>query len=618
MDSAVEARYLTGGFLLRQRYRIDKVIGAGGFGVTYAVWDMILEQKVAIKEYFPGEFSTRGAGQTNITIYGGEKTEQFYRGKQKFFEESKKLAEFRNVPGIVQIFDCFDENGTIYIVMEYLEGETLETKLKREHRISEREAVEIMVPILQALEIVHQNQILHRDVAPNNIFITSDGKVKLLDFGAARSVTGGYSKSLTVLYKEGYTPEEQYRSRGDQGPWTDVYACAATMYRMLTGVIPQGALERRAKDKLVKPSRKRIRTSKNVEHAIMNALNVDVKYRTQSAGIFMEELIGKRRSKLHFFRTVERKMGRVPLSVKIITSATILATLIFCGLLFLNVIHFDMSKFGQFLLPSGKSRVPNIVNQDIDYATEVVEDQKLKIEIDHKEYSYKTPKNKILTQSTAPGEIIDQGDTISVVVSGGAKLKENGYQLEKDEAFVPDIVNMYWKDAEKLIKENELEVKMSYDMDENYEVGTVMKQIQNAGTVVKEGDVLYITVNIAQLNEDEEGFISQCMLEDYEDVINQYREEAEMAPLVYNKSLQKETDSNTQMLSYHWNESYTLTRACENLGNGRFLNANDYISTIKEYNWDDELLNADVHSFAMACYYNPKAYCKYTYVIMFD
>ena len=159
-----EPRYLDPGTVLQQRYLVGVAIGAGGFGVTYAAWDKVLEQKVAIKEYLPGEFSTRGTGQTQVTIYGGEKTEQFRAGKEKFHEESIRLAKFRNIPGIVQIFNSFTENGTVYIVMEYLEGETLDARLKREGRIQEQEAVNIMIPILQALDTVHKEGILHRDI----------------------------------------------------------------------------------------------------------------------------------------------------------------------------------------------------------------------------------------------------------------------------------------------------------------------------------------------------------------------------------------------------------------------------------------------------------------------
>ena len=227
-----EPRYLKPGTVLMQRYTIGKVVGAGGFGITYAAWDEVLQQKVAIKEYMPGEFSTRAPGQTEVSVYGGEKEEQYETGMAKFFNESRRLAAFENTPGIVKIYNSFEENRTAYIVMEFLEGETLSERLKREGKLSEADALNIMLPILQALDEVHHQGILHRDIAPNNIFLTSDGEVKLLDFGAARSVTGTHSKSLSVLYKAGYTPEEQYRSRH---PETRLCAGRAVPFRQPPG-----------------------------------------------------------------------------------------------------------------------------------------------------------------------------------------------------------------------------------------------------------------------------------------------------------------------------------------------------------------------------------------------
>ncbi len=257
------------------KYTVGETVGAGGFGVTYAAWDHVLDKKVAIKEFMPGEFSTRMPGTKAITIYGGEKSEQFQAGMNKFLEESRRLAMFSEVDGIVQIYDYFKENKTAYIVMEFLDGETLADRLKREKKLPFDEAMNIMIPVLDALEAVHKEGMIHRDVAPNNIMLTADGKVKLLDFGAARLATGSYSKSLSVMFKDGFTPEEQYRSRGKQGPWTDVYAAAATLYKMLTGVVPEGALERKVKDELKLPSKRGAKIPSRVDTAIMNALNVN-------------------------------------------------------------------------------------------------------------------------------------------------------------------------------------------------------------------------------------------------------------------------------------------------------------------------------------------------------
>ena len=195
---AEEAIHMEPGTILAERYIIGKVIGYGGFGVTYIGWDAKLEQKVAIKEYLPSEFSTRIPGQSQVSVFNGAKNEQFVSGLNKFVDEAKRLSKFQKEDGIVRIFDCIAENDTAYIVMEYLEGETLAERLKREKTIPEQEAVNILMPVMKSLEVVHKEGIIHRDIAPDNIFITNDGKVKLIDFGASRFATTSHSRSHAV------------------------------------------------------------------------------------------------------------------------------------------------------------------------------------------------------------------------------------------------------------------------------------------------------------------------------------------------------------------------------------------------------------------------------------
>ncbi len=481
--SVTEPRYLSPGTFLQNRYIVGTVIGAGGFGITYLAWDKMLEQKVAIKEYLPGEFSTRGREQIQVTIYGGEKAEQFKMGREKFQDESKRLAKFQNIPGIVQIYSSFTENNTVYIVMEYLEGETLDKMLKREGKLSEQKAIEIMLPILQALEVVHKEGILHRDIAPNNIFITKGGEVKLLDFGAARSATGSHSKSLTVLYKEGYTPEEQYRSRGDQGPWTDVYACAATMYRMVTGKIPSGALERRRKDTLKEPSKNGAKTSKEVDIALLNALNVDVKYRTQSAGQFLKELTGEVKGKKHFIRTIEKKVGKMPLSIKVCTSMMALLIVAFLGLLFTGVIKFDVESFSNLFVEEGKARVVNVVNMEQDAAEKKLEKVGLILEIEDIRYSNKIREGRIISQAEEKGEIVKEGTPIHVIVSKGAGIVE-----------MPDMIGKKWDSMQLQLDELclEYEVERVISMEAP---GYVCKQSVEAGTELEQGESVFITVS---------------------------------------------------------------------------------------------------------------------------
>ncbi|MFR8012291.1 MAG: leucine-rich repeat protein [Clostridia bacterium] len=280
--------------ILNGRYLVGRVLGFGGFGTTYIAWDLVLEKKVAIKEYMPSDFATRAPGETQLSVYDGELGEQFEAGLKSFIDESRRLAKFNHEDGIVHIFDSFLENGTAYIVMEYLEGKTLKELLK-EHggKIPYEEAVGYILPVLKSLDAVHQTGIIHRDIAPDNIFLTNDGKVKLIDFGASRYATTLHSKSLSVILKQGYAPEEQYRSHGEQGPWSDVYAVCATLYRAITGIVPEDALERCANDKLVPPSKMGIQLPQGIENAILNGLNTKAENRIQSAKELAQALSGE-------------------------------------------------------------------------------------------------------------------------------------------------------------------------------------------------------------------------------------------------------------------------------------------------------------------------------------
>lgn len=494
MDSE-DPRFLPVGSVLQNRYQIGDAVGMGGFGITYAAWDNLLGQKVAIKEYLPGEFSTRTFGELEVTIYGGEKEEQFNAGKTKFYEEAIKLSAFQEIEGIVSIYNSFNENKTAYIVMEFLEGETLDQKLEREKTIPEKEAIAIMNPILQALEIVHKKGILHRDIAPNNIFITKEGKVKLLDFGSARSVTGTYSKSLTVLYKEGYTPDEQYRSNGQQGSYTDVYACAATLYRMITGVLPVSALERWRKDTIKKPSHYVKEVSPYVDRAIMNALNVRAEKRTQTAEQFYQELSGSTKVKDRFVRTMEKKIGRIPVGFKIMFTTAAVVLVVFAFLLASGIISFDVVGGSDYLVPDGKSRVPNLVNKEQDEAQELLESKNLTFAVDSVVYSSSVPQNKVLTQSLRAGKIIDQGEQVVVTVSGGNKTKANGYELQEGEVFVPNLMNMTLEEALAVLEDNELVGDIIYQEDDQYEENEVYKQGIEEGLVVEKGSKVSIYVN---------------------------------------------------------------------------------------------------------------------------
>ena len=242
------------GSILYGRYIIGRVLGQGGFGITYLAQDYQTKERVAIKEFFPDTMATRTGG-TTVTPFSGERGENFAYGRNTFLEEAKTMAEFLDNPNIVRVHSYFEENGTGYFVMEYLDGVSFQQYIK-DHggRISWEETLKIMLPVLDALSAMHAKGIIHRDVTPDNIFITKDGSVKLLDFGAARYSLGNVSRSLDVILKHGFAPKEQYKRHGRQGPYTDVYSTAATIYYAITGAKPDDAIERSDEDTMPLPS----------------------------------------------------------------------------------------------------------------------------------------------------------------------------------------------------------------------------------------------------------------------------------------------------------------------------------------------------------------------------
>lgn len=277
--------------ILQGRYIVGKVLGVGGFGITYIGFDAELERVVAIKEFLPSMFATRTAGELVVTVYQGEATNQYTQGLKRFVDEARTLAQFNGIPGIVDIYDSFTSNNTAYIIMQFLKGQDVKQIMKNQGRLEYETAREMIIAICDTLEPVHRRGIIHRDISPDNIFITEEGEIKLLDFGAARYESAMNSKSLSVILKKGFAPEEQYRSRGQQGGWTDVYALAATFYKMVTGVTPQDSMERSIQDDLQLPSALGVEIPTNVEAAIIKALGVRRENRTQSAQEFRTDLM---------------------------------------------------------------------------------------------------------------------------------------------------------------------------------------------------------------------------------------------------------------------------------------------------------------------------------------
>lgn len=224
-------------------YRIDKVLGQGGFGITYLAHDPNLDQQVAIKEYLPMELAVRD-GDNSVYPASSANGERYQWGLDRFIAEARTLAKFKH-PAIVRVLSVFEENNTAYMVMEYEQGESLQQVLDRRKTLSEEELIPILAPLLDGLELIHASGFIHRDIKPANIYIREDQSPVLLDFGSARQALGEQTKSLTSIVSPGYAPFEQYYSKSDrQGPWTDIYSLAATMYRAISGVMPMDAIDR--------------------------------------------------------------------------------------------------------------------------------------------------------------------------------------------------------------------------------------------------------------------------------------------------------------------------------------------------------------------------------------
>ena len=499
---AEEKIHMEPGTLLHNRYIIGKVLGYGGFGVTYIGWDGKLEQKVAIKEYLPGEFSTRMPGQTMVTVFGGDKSEQFRAGQQKFIEEAKRLARFKSEPGIVRILDTFEENSTAYIVMEFLDGETLSSYLQRTGTMSEDDAINLLTPVMQSLQVVHDAGILHRDIAPDNIFITKTGEVKLIDFGASRYATTSHSRSLTVIIKPGYSAEEQYRSRGDQGPHTDVYSLGATLYKMITGKTPPDAMERRAKyenknrDILVPPhvvlrQQKSKQISIDRENAILNAMNVRIEDRTPTVGKLLEELNSE--------KSVKRKQGKIkqidlyrwPLWLKILLPTLACALIVFGVLLLTGVIKLEKYKT-EIVLPENTVVVPDVEGKTKEEALSALESERLGASVTSRESEYLAV-GTVITQDPTPGAYALINTKVNLVISKGKGASE----AVDGVSTVPYLIDSTKEEALKDIEKTGLVLgEIKEEWSDSAPEGTVIKQSLEFDTKVQKGTEISITVSL--------------------------------------------------------------------------------------------------------------------------
>ncbi|MBX9945816.1 MAG: serine/threonine protein kinase, partial [Reyranella sp.] len=224
------------------RYKILAVLGEGGFGITYRCHDTQLHRDVAIKEYLPSGLAIR-QGDTQVLPRSTEVSKDFVWGRSRFLDEARTMAKLSNVPAVVRVHDFLEAHGTAYVVMQLLEGETLAQRLARETRLSQAFIEKILPPLLDGLEQIHGVGFLHRDIKPANIMLGPDGSPTLIDFGASRADVAGRTQAMTAIFTPGFAAPEQ-SSAGKQGPWTDIYGLAATLYACIAGKPPPSAVER--------------------------------------------------------------------------------------------------------------------------------------------------------------------------------------------------------------------------------------------------------------------------------------------------------------------------------------------------------------------------------------
>ena len=275
-----EPHHLPPGTVLKERYLIGRVLGEGGFGITYIGCDLQLEVRVAIKEYFPKEKVGRRS-ERSLTVSCSTRMleETFEADLNRFLREARTMAKLAKQPNIVTVYDFFRDNGTAYIVMEYIDGTTFKSLAQqRGGRIPAWELLHLIEPLFFALQTMHDAGLIHRDISPDNIML-ENGIVRLLDFGCTRDVSS--DKTMTSTLKANYAPVEQYQGKG-QGPWTDVYSLAATIYYCLTGIMPPQAVDRLVEDELILPRKLDVDLTERQEAALLRGMHLRRRQRYQS------------------------------------------------------------------------------------------------------------------------------------------------------------------------------------------------------------------------------------------------------------------------------------------------------------------------------------------------
>ena len=489
-------RCLRPGMCLRDRYILGRVLGEGSFGISYIAWDCLLDTVVAIKEYFPASLVSRHISEededTNVYIYEKRESRKYQESLKKYLGEAKSLSAYYDLDGIVSVRDFFYANNTAYIVMGYVDGISVKEYVEKNGPIEGEKFLRMLEPVIQSLAKVHQTGVLHRDISPDNMLLTRDEKLVLIDFGAARKENINMTRSMTVVFKRGFSPEEQYRTRGQQGAWTDVYALCATAYYALTGKAPDESIQRVLEDDMPSLTEMTdVDLPMRQKRAFMKGMTVDFHHRYQTMDELYQGLYQQGRDK--------KRLG-----VWFAGTAAVLACVALLG----TGAAYGLHKHSQAKKDAIQTEAPQqtafAVATVTPYAADVQEyqmisfksmtkkealkalagqDTELSVQWKYR-YSSRIKKGRIVTQSI-PAKTRYRGETYSKIVLTISKGKR------KTE--VPKLTGVSKERARTLLKERKLHWTWKEVEQEGME-GIVASQSRTAGSKVPVGTTIVVTI----------------------------------------------------------------------------------------------------------------------------
>jgi beta-lactam-binding protein with PASTA domain len=472
---------LTPGTELRSQYIAGNAIKSNEYSISYIGFDKAAQRKVEIEEYYPKNLCARMPGEATLTPLPGKRQDQYRAGLKGFTDEGKILESFKN-PSISETYETFQENGTAYTVKEHVEGITF-AEMMAEGIFQYEPAKAIMLKILHALDDAHKRGITNANVSPDNIYLSKTGQLKLAGFGKAKFELSQDQIGNSAMATPGFTPEEQYRTSGRLGPWSDVYAAGAVFYKALTGKAPGESLARLMEDDLKPPSALGASLPQSAENAIMNALNVHVDSRTQSAHEFIKQLEStetkreKEKAPVLPFPLWMRVAGAAACiivigSIAIYTNSGVNVTGVTSGAL-------------AYQVPDGSSYVPNVKNKTLSEAETLLKDQNLVLVIDGESYSERIPldKYRIVKQNPKSGAIAAHGSDVAVTITAGNEAVK-----------AIDVSRTSQEDAIKSLGKIGLKAEVVEAYSDEVPVGEVISQ-DVSGVDVLKGDIIKILVS---------------------------------------------------------------------------------------------------------------------------